>query len=662
MDRMSSLANPLQELAQAATFLLPPPTISGSQWAAEYRVLSQEDSSAAGRWNRDARPYQNEILDVATDLTTERVSVEGASQWGKTQVLLCIAGYFIHIDPGPMMVVNPTVGAVENWSKTRFTPMVRDCPELRTLVSDQKSRDSSNTILNKRFPGGLLVGVGANAPTGLAAQPIRVLLMDEVDRFPKKGAGTEGDSRKLAEARTADFRWSKKIYECSSPTIKDESNIDDSYQRSDRRQWWITCPHCGHEQTLSFWSVIWHDRQSLADAFYACCGAGCAISEPELRRAVRLGRWIAGRPDVKGHAGFYVPGIMVKPMAELAKGFLEAKDAGPQELQVFYNTQLGELWNLRQGEEVAVEGLLKRARESSYGSGVVPAGVGLLVAAVDNQSSPQRLEFLVRGFGVGGEKWTIQHEVIPGNLALPEVWDRLQELILQPWPREDEGRPMRIKACALDIGGNFTSEVYKFCKRKKLAGITHPVKGATKPQAKIVRRSGKRARLFLVDGVAAKDTIYACLKIDKPGFGYQHFPNDTDQVYFEQLFAEKPCHRAGVRAYERVPSDAPNEILDLHVYCDAAQAIWGTPRDWAAMVAKAAEKPTQEEPMDEPHPTEEEPEQTPEEPAPAPAPAAVRVIRPKNRPGGAVTSTSTAGIPLAQLRGATGGAGGSGAW
>jgi phage terminase large subunit GpA-like protein len=353
---------------------------------------------------------------------------------------------------------------------------------------------------------------------------------------------------------------------------------------------------------------------------------------------------------------------MVKPMAELAKGFLEAKDAGPQELQVFYNTQLGELWNLRQGEEVAVEGLLKRARESSYGSGVVPAGVGLLVAAVDNQSSPQRLEFLVRGFGVGGEKWTIQHEVIPGNLALPEVWDRLQELILQPWPREDEGRPMRIKACALDIGGNFTSEVYKFCKRKKLAGITHPVKGATKPQAKIVRRSGKRARLFLVDGVAAKDTIYACLKIDKPGFGYQHFPNDTDQVYFEQLFAEKPCHRAGVRAYERVPSDAPNEILDLHVYCDAAQAIWGTPRDWAAMVAKAAEKPTQEEPMDEPHPTEEEPEQTPEEPAPAPAPAAVRVIRPKNRPGGAVTSTSTAGIPLAQLRGATGGAGGSGAW
>jgi len=194
MDRMSSLANPLQELAQAATFLLPPPTISGSQWAAEYRVLSQEDSSAAGRWNRDARPYQNEILDVATDLTTERVSVEGASQWGKTQVLLCIAGYFIHIDPGPMMVVNPTVGAVENWSKTRFTPMVRDCPELRTLVSDQKSRDSSNTILNKRFPGGLLVGVGANAPTGLAAQPIRVLLMDEVDRFPHRGLPVEQEN------------------------------------------------------------------------------------------------------------------------------------------------------------------------------------------------------------------------------------------------------------------------------------------------------------------------------------------------------------------------------------------------------------------------------------------------------------------------------------
>jgi phage terminase large subunit GpA-like protein len=167
MDRMSSLANPLQELAQAATFLLPPPTISGSQWAAEYRVLSQEDSSAAGRWNRDARPYQNEILDVATDLTTERVSVEGASQWGKTQVLLCIAGYFIHIDPGPMMVVNPTVGAVENWSKTRFTPMVRDCPELRTLVSDQKSQHDPEQAVPGR-PAGRRRRERAHRPGGPA--------------------------------------------------------------------------------------------------------------------------------------------------------------------------------------------------------------------------------------------------------------------------------------------------------------------------------------------------------------------------------------------------------------------------------------------------------------------------------------------------------------
>jgi phage terminase large subunit GpA-like protein len=160
-----------------------------------------------------------------------------------------------------------------------------------------------------------------------------------------------------------------------------------------------------------------------------------------------------------------------------------------------------------------------------------------------------------------------------------------------------------------------------------------------------------------VDGVAAKDTIYACLKIAEPGYGYQHFPNDTDQVYVEQLFAEKPCHRAGVRAYERVPADAPNEILDLHVYCDAAQAIWGTPKDWAAMVLKAQTTPAQgPAPEAEESPTPEEPEEpdAPEEET-APQPPGVRVIRPKVRQAAPVTTTlAKAKFPTPST--------GSGAW
>jgi phage terminase large subunit GpA-like protein len=48
--------------------------------------------------------------------------------------------------------------------------MARDTPCLTGKITDPKSRDGNNKILHKRFPGGHLAIVGANAPSGLANQ------------------------------------------------------------------------------------------------------------------------------------------------------------------------------------------------------------------------------------------------------------------------------------------------------------------------------------------------------------------------------------------------------------------------------------------------------------------------------------------------------------
>ena len=48
---------------------------------------------------------------------------------------------------------------------------------------------------------------GANSPAGLASRPVRVLLADEVDRFPDS-AGTEGDPVDLAAKRMTTF-WNR---------------------------------------------------------------------------------------------------------------------------------------------------------------------------------------------------------------------------------------------------------------------------------------------------------------------------------------------------------------------------------------------------------------------------------------------------------------------
>lgn len=494
-----------------------------------------------------------------------------------TAVGLNIIGQTIHINPGPMMVVHPTISAAQKWSKTRFAPMVRDCQVLADLMAPEVSRDSSNTILEKGFPGGLLINVGANAPAGLASQPIKYLVFEELDRVPIDAtAGDEGDYEALAIARTTDenYRRSRKIYRSSSPTLLGASRIVRAFEQSDQRYWFVTCPHCGHEQKLAWEGVHYEDEHPL-DAYYQCQGRGCQITEPELRRAVRGGRWIATRPEVQGHAGFWIHGLMVRPMAYVVSEFLQARKGGSITLQTWKNTVLGEVWNTREGEEAKVTGLLKRARAAKYRSGEVPSGVGILTAGVDIQTSnPQRLEVVIRGTGVGYEQWTVQHVVIPGNLALSEPWDKLEALLGQEFPRQD-GQKMKIRAVGIDTGGHFRSEALKFRKRPGLQGLVYPVKGASRFQRAVVIRAKTKYALWMVDTVQVKDHLFGNLTVETPGPRYQHFPSDLDQVYFDQLLGERPIHTAGRRGYEPYPKGQAVEVLDCHVYADAALHISG---------------------------------------------------------------------------------------
>ena len=86
--------------------------------------------------------------------------------------------------------------------------MIRDTPCLANKVHSSSARDSGNTLRQKVFTGGRLSVVGANSPAGLASRPVRIVLADEVDRFPISAA-SEGDPLALASKRQATF-WNQK--------------------------------------------------------------------------------------------------------------------------------------------------------------------------------------------------------------------------------------------------------------------------------------------------------------------------------------------------------------------------------------------------------------------------------------------------------------------
>ena len=164
--------------------IAPPPKLTLSEWADNYRRLSQGTSAMPGKWRTSKAPYQKEIMDAISDNHVRKVVVMSAAQIGKTDALvLNTIGYYMKYAPAPIMVMQPSLEMGQGFSKERLTPMLHDTPCLRGMVDD-RSRMSGNTILQKKFPGGLVVIVGANSPASLASRPIKVLLADEIDRYP----------------------------------------------------------------------------------------------------------------------------------------------------------------------------------------------------------------------------------------------------------------------------------------------------------------------------------------------------------------------------------------------------------------------------------------------------------------------------------------------
>ena len=87
------------------------------------------------------------------------------------------------------------------------------------------------------------------------------------DRY-EASAGAEGDPISLATKRTTTF-WNKKIYICSTPTIKGLSRIETAFEESDKRYYHVPCPECNHKQVLKWKNVVWEENKPET-ANYAC--------------------------------------------------------------------------------------------------------------------------------------------------------------------------------------------------------------------------------------------------------------------------------------------------------------------------------------------------------------------------------------------------------
>lgn len=522
-----------------------------------------------------------------------------------SDVMNNVIGRFAHLDPCAIMMIQPTIDMANDYSKSRVAPMIRDTRVLSGLFynikentqKEAKTRDGNNTILSKIFPGGRLIMCGANSPAGLASRPVRILLADEVDRFPES-AGGEGDPVDLAAKRMTTF-WNRVMGLFSTPTNEGESRIADEYQTGTQEEWQYECPNCGEYHALRYVDIKTEhtehkDRKGrkivvVEDVRWVCPDCGYAFSEQQIKSAPQ--KYVAQNPEAikNGIRSFWVNAFSSPWLSwkELMREWLEAK-GDPNREKVVVNTRFGEPYAL--GDVTADATPLMRRREQY--NAPIPDGVLLLTAAVDVQDN--RLEYEVCGWGFGEECWGIVRGMILSRPDLPETWAELDAILDKVYTFQD-GRGLKIHRTFIDSGGHYTGHVYEYCASRVGLG-RFPIKGySNRPGIPLVYKLGKETGctvpLIILGVDDGKQQVFNRLAIQEIGDGYFHFglDGDTDlnyrgydEIYFKGLLSEEKrlVKRNGTLKNVWVPkSGVRNEPLDLRVYNLAAmqscKVDWG---------------------------------------------------------------------------------------
>lgn len=588
----ASLAKLRQAVADA---LRPDPRYSVSQWADAYRIIDGAAGAEAGPYSTDRTPYVREIADAfGVGHPAERIVFRKSAQIGGSEILNNVIGYRIDASPGPILLVESTVETAKKYSTQRIAPMIAASPTLRAKVADPRSKDSTNTIFAKAFPGGTLSIIGSNSSSAMRSMPIGVALLDEVDSYPHD-VDQEGDPIKLIEKRTSTFGARRKIGMVSTPLIKKTSRIDKAFQLSDQRFYFVPCPHCDDFQTLQWEFLRWDKTESGESlpktAHYICQHCGARIEEYQKTAMLAQGQWRATAESVDGITIGFAINALYSPVgwyswASIVFDWLDAQ-GDPAKLQVFVNTVLGEAWDPIQGDAVDAHTLEDRAVDYLGDDGArqqLPAGVRVITAGVDVQ--PTRLEVEIVGWGMRQESWSLAYLVLDGDPTVPDgaegsVWQALDAALAEPWAHPS-GVDLQVAACCVDSGGANTADVYAYCltRRARRIWAIKGAPGAGRPiwPVRASKAAKSKVELFVLGVDSAKEQFYGRLKIEQPGPGYCHFPTGRPAAYFVGLVSERPIrsyrHGHVKTIWEKISSKIRNEALDCRVYATGALNGW----------------------------------------------------------------------------------------
>lgn len=581
-----------------------PEDLTVSQWADKNRVLDSRNSAEPGPWRTSRTPYLQGVMDAFCDAEVEIITLQKSPQSGGTEAILNMIGYAIDQDPSPSLLVMPREEDCAYASINRLKPMIGQSPQLQGHTT---GRIWDLSKMEFYFDRMTLYFAGSNSPAGLAAKPVKFLFLDEVNKFPPF-AGKEANPIDLAVKRTITF-WDRKIVEVSTPTTTD-GYITLSYNRSNKQQYYIPCPHCGRYSVWRFEQLKIDKklrdpdqiRKSKGTVWYECEFCKKQIEEIQKDELVAKGEWLAEgqKIDAKGkitgeakkdrrHSGFHFSAL-ISPWVSWTEIMAQWFEANTEEgiaigkLLDFMNSILAEPWQER-GRAVKANELEKR--RGDFSRGTVPDDCLVLVAGADyheDQFGNKRIDYEVRGFGYTLANWAI-------SSGRADSWEQLEdEVLFSPFPWANPRGPNKDKpelaVIQLFVDARFLpDEVCGFCIRHP--GIAMPAMGASHKQRtplvisnweKASQGRAKRYRglqLMIIDTEFFKNQVTGWAEKEAGEAGSTEYYAEIPDVYFTEFCNEQKIKTRDKWGREHwvwrpVKKGAPTHFLDTAVNAAAA--------------------------------------------------------------------------------------------
>lgn len=450
------------------------------EWCPKNIILSSEGNDRPGPYIFD--PWQREPAEAYDDPTVIQITKKWFGQAGKTLEETAYMLYLADVTHDPAMWIMPSMDMLDRQRKVKMMPILNACPALsdRAILNPQGEIPEAGF----RYKGGFVPFASARSAGGMKNHPARVVFADEVDEYRAKTDAS--NPLDLLKQRLQSFNYGKLI--CSStPGMKGESLIDNEYQKSDMRRYFVPCPHDPKNEEKYLWErehVIQDEYKSEGEVvvtddddnktveiqmtkvwrlYCPCCGV--EITEPQRLDCIRKGEWRPTNPDGgPGHRGYQISQLY--SMTSSIQRTFSTFD--PNNIVGFLTQVMAECY-----ESVEIEAPNAEALEELYG--VEQEGkVWAVTAGVDTQGD--RIEFSIfEWYGT----WAEPRTRVIGHYTTFVEDDHWKKAFTTTWKAIQSFRPcMTFWDIGTNKGGDFVkSSLRKYFPTPIKRGTLMPIRG-----------------------------------------------------------------------------------------------------------------------------------------------------------------------------------------